>query len=122
SPISAWMRATSSTVLRRVDPPAPQVTETNDGASSFRAAIARKSVSEPECVLRGQNLHRYPGRPPAEPVRDPHDFSAGAHTCASRRFEAGPILTGANASARARRRVLTSRLPAPFTAGGTRVV
>src|SRR5262245_63961069 len=68
-PISSWMRAVKSTVLRRVEPPAPQVTETNDGESSFSSAIARNSGSKPASVLGGKNSNEMTGRPRPNPSR-----------------------------------------------------
>jgi hypothetical protein len=43
----------------------------------------------------------------------------GAQGGASRPFEPGPILSGVSASARARRRILTSRIPVRFMAEGS---
>ena len=41
TPMSRWIRVTISTVLRRVEPPAPQVTDTKSGFRSFRSDTVR---------------------------------------------------------------------------------
>ena len=53
--ISSWMRLAHSMVLPRVDPPAPQVTETKAGSSSLRELIDLKSAFSPAGVLGGKN-------------------------------------------------------------------
>ena len=40
-PISCWIWITISTVLRRVEPPAPQVTDTKSGFRSFSSSTVR---------------------------------------------------------------------------------
>ena len=116
-PISSWMRAVSSTVLRRVEPPAPQVTDTNAGDSSFSSAIARNSESKPASVLGGKNSNEITGRP--RPNCSRMRMTPSAFLARSRAPQRPPILAGVNASARARRRVLTSRIPIRFMAEGT---
>ena len=78
SPISFWMRATSSTVLRRVEPPAPQVTDTNDGRERPSARRSCGTAVEAGVRLRREELERDHGRSLSETIRDAHDFSAGA--------------------------------------------
>src|SRR5262249_37612946 len=48
-------RTTRSCVRSRVDPPAPYVTETNDGASDCSDAIVRNNSSLASSVFGGKN-------------------------------------------------------------------
>src|SRR5262249_36707361 len=63
---SCWIWTTSSTVLRRVEPPAPQVTDTKSGSSGFRSRIVSKSAPKPASVLGGKNSKEKTGRPVAK--------------------------------------------------------
>jgi len=62
-PSSRWIRITSSTVFERVDPPAPIVTETKPGFSSFSSSIVRKSERKPASVFGGKNSKETTGSP-----------------------------------------------------------
>src|SRR5262245_63220883 len=62
-PTSCWIWITSSTVLLRVDPPAPQVTDTKSGSKGFRSRIVWKSCSKPCGVFGGKNSKEKTGRP-----------------------------------------------------------
>src|SRR5262249_61665035 len=53
---------TRSIVLVRVEPPAPQVTDTNPGSSRFRSAMVRYSGAYPASVLGGKNSKEITGR------------------------------------------------------------
>ncbi len=54
-PISFLIRATKSTVSRRVLPPAPYVTETKVGASGASADTVSNSRASASGVLGGKN-------------------------------------------------------------------
>ena len=49
-------------VRSRVVPPAPKVTETNDGASGASRSTERQSLSAPSGVCGGKNSKDRPGR------------------------------------------------------------
>ena len=53
--VSRWMRTIRSCVRSRVEPPAPYVTETNEGCSTWSWAITSKRSSDAASVLGGKN-------------------------------------------------------------------
>ncbi len=55
SGVSLMMRETVACVRSRVDPPAPYVTDTNDGDSGARRSIERQSVCSISSVFGGKN-------------------------------------------------------------------
>jgi hypothetical protein len=66
SPCDARILETISIVLARVDPPAPQVTDTNAGSSSRSCSRAENRFCSPSAVLGGKNSNENTGsRPPS---------------------------------------------------------
>ncbi len=60
-PWSALMRLTMSIVFSRVEPPAPQVTETKLGSSGRSAWSASKRLRSPSSVCGGKNSNEKTG-------------------------------------------------------------
>ena len=67
-PIAFFIFPTKSTVLERVVPPAPYVTETKPGAEDFNLAIVSYNVAKPSEFLGGKNSKEKMGD-------DEHNFS-----------------------------------------------
>jgi len=63
SPSSRWMRITSSVVLRRVLPAAPQVTETKPGSRRLSSPRVRSSERVPAALFGGKNSKEKTGAP-----------------------------------------------------------
>ena len=61
-PMSCWIWITASSVLRRVEPPAPHVTDTKSGSRRFRSSTVRYSDAKPLSVLGGKNSNEKTGR------------------------------------------------------------
>ena len=61
-PYSSRMRLTISIVFSLVDPPAPYVTDTNDGSSVFSSASAPYRLCSPAGVFGGKNSNENTGR------------------------------------------------------------
>src|SRR3954447_15004592 len=61
SPSSCLMRLTIAIVRSRVEPPAPYVTDTNDGSSCFSSCAARQRFSMPSSVFGGKNSNEKTG-------------------------------------------------------------
>src|SRR5262249_41752991 len=53
TPVSFWIRVTSSPVVRRPDPPAPKVTVIKFGLSNARSCTASIRAGMPSSVLGG---------------------------------------------------------------------
>src|SRR4051794_34441692 len=61
SPSSCLMRLTIAIVRSRVEPPAPYVTDTNDGSSCLSSCAARQRFSMPSSVFGGKNSNEKKG-------------------------------------------------------------
>src|SRR3954467_8124527 len=78
--------STASSVLPRVDPPAPQVTLTKVGASGRKSRTVSKRAWKPSSVLGGKNSNEKTGSPLSAANRRRSEISMGAPS--------GPLLPG----------------------------